>query len=104
LGERLFARANPWFNTVVFVGPAFVATWWEILFHPLGGLGLQWVRSGGSAHVLSKCRYTIYCIPLVVVDAVEKVLLTVRRPKEVPEAGWKGNRLARHIFFNGVAE
>ena len=99
LGERIFARANPWFNTAVFVGPAFVAAWWEILIQPLTGIGLtsslpsamsayigisfilQWkIRYGGCEVValpiiLSKRRYTTYCIPLVAVDAVEKVVV-----------------------------
>ena len=99
LGERIFAKANPWFNTAVFVGPAFVAAWWEILIQPLTGIGLtsslptamsayigisfilQWkIRYGGCEVValpiiLSKRRYTTYCIPLVAVDAVEKVVV-----------------------------
>ena len=99
LGERIFARANPWFNTLVFVGPAFVGAWWELLIEPLTGLAvpsslplamsayigisfiLQWkIRYGGCevvalAIVLSKRRYTTYCLPLVAVDAVEKVVV-----------------------------
>jgi len=98
-GERFFARANPWVNTVVFVGPTFVVAWWEILFGPLTGLDLttalplamtayigisfilQWkIRYGGCEVValpilFSKRRYTTYCLPLVAVDAVEKVVV-----------------------------
>lgn len=98
-GERIFARANPWFNTAVFVGPAFVVAWWEVLIHPLTGLDLpssfplamslyigisfvlQWkIRYGGCEVValpiiLSKRRYTTYCIPLIALDAVEKVVV-----------------------------
>lgn len=98
-GERFFARANPWVNTLVFVGPAFVLAWWELLFGPLTGLALpsalplamsayigisfilQWkLRYGGCEVVslpilLSKRRYTTYCLPLVALDAVEKVVV-----------------------------
>ena len=107
LGDRVFARANPWFNTAVFVGPAFVVAWWGLLFEPLTGLALpvalplaasayigisfilQWkIRYGGCEVValpilLSRRRYTTYCIPLVALDAVEKVVVeksTVDRP------------------------
>lgn len=99
LGERFFARANPWINTVVFVGPAFVMAWWELSVQQLTGLALpsslplamsayigisfilQWkIRYGGCEVValpiiLSKRRYTTYCIPLVALDAVEKVVV-----------------------------
>ncbi len=99
LGERIFARANPWFNTAVFVGPAFASAWWEILIQPSTGIGLpssfpfamsayigisftlQWkIRYGGCEVValpiiLSKRRYTTYCIPLVALDAVEKAVV-----------------------------
>jgi len=98
-GERYFAQANPWFNTAVFVGPAFVVAWWEILLLPLTGIGLptglplgmsayigisfilQWkIRYGGCEVVslpilISKRRYTTYCIPLVALDAVEKAVV-----------------------------
>jgi len=99
LGERIFARANPWFNTAVFVGPAIVAAWWEILIEPATGFGLpsalplamtvyigvsfilQWrIKYGGCEVValpiiLTKRRYTTYCIPLFALDAVEKVVV-----------------------------
>lgn len=99
LGEQIFARANPWFNTAIFVGPAFVAGWWEMLFGPLTGTSLpsslpfamtayigvsfilQWkIRYGGCEVValpiiLSRRRYTTYCIPLVALDAAEKVVV-----------------------------
>ncbi len=98
-GERFFARANPWVNTAIFVGPAFAGAWWELLFQPLTGLALptalplamsayigisfilQWkIRYGGCEVValpilVSKRRYTTYCLPLVAVDAVEKVVV-----------------------------
>ena len=106
LGERIFAKTNAWVNTAVFVGPAFVVAWWELLFRPLTGLALplalplgmsayigisfilQWkIRYGGCEVValpilLSKRRYTTYCLPLVAVDAVEKVV--VERIKSQP--------------------
>jgi len=110
LGERFFARANPWVNTLVFVGPAFVVAWWEISFRPLTGLALpsslplamsayigislilQWkIRYGGCEVValpiiLSKRRYTTYCIPLVALDAVEKVVVErIVSPGNAPE-------------------
>ena len=98
-GERFFARTNPWINTVVFAGPAFAVAWWELLFRPLAGLAfpsalflgmtayigisfiLQWkIRYGGCEVValtipLSKRRYTTYRLPLVAVDAVEKLVV-----------------------------
>lgn len=93
-GERIFARANAWVNTAVFVGPAFVVAWWDIVFGPRTGLSLptalplaasvyigisfilQWkIRYGGCEVVaipiiLSKRRYTTCCLPLVALDAV----------------------------------
>ena len=99
LGERLFARANPWVNTVILVVPAFLLAWWNPLFWPLTGLQLpsalglamglyiglsfilQWrLRYGGCEVValpilLFKRRYTTYCIPLIVADAAEKRLV-----------------------------
>ncbi len=104
-GERIFARANPWVNTAVFVGPAFVVDWWDLLFRPLTGLALttalqlgatmyigisfilQWkIKYGGCEVValpiiLSKRRYTTYCLPLVALDAVEKVVVERVLPK-----------------------
>ena len=98
-GERFFARANPWVNTAIFVGPAFVVAWWGLLFGPPTGIDLpsalplgmsayigisfilQWkIRYGGCEVValpilLSKRRYTTYCLPLVALDAVEKVVV-----------------------------
>ena len=110
-GERFFARANPWVNTAVFVGPAFVGAWWELLFQPLTGLALpsalplamsayigisfilQWkIRYGGCEVValpilLSKRRHTTYCLPLVAVDAIEKVVVDrVMAPVGRPQA------------------
>ncbi len=105
LGERIFARANPWLNTAVFVGPAFVAAWWEILIEPSTGFGLpsslplamtvyigasfilQWrIKYGGCEVValpiiLTKRRYTTYCVPLVALDVVEQRIVDRNAPK-----------------------
>lgn len=99
LGKDFSARANPWINTAIFVGPAYVGAWSELLFQPLSGVALptalplamsayigmsfilQWkIRYGGCEVVtlpilLSKRRYTTYCLPLVAVDAAEKVVV-----------------------------
>lgn len=99
LGERLFARANPWLNTAILVGPAFVLAWWGILIEPLTGIHLpsglqlatllyvgisfllQWRLEYGGCEVVAvpillfKRRYTTYCIPLVAADAVEKAVV-----------------------------
>ena len=40
LGERFFAKTNPWVNTAVFVGPAFVVAWWQLLIRPVTGIDL----------------------------------------------------------------
>lgn len=99
LGERLFARANPWINTTILVGPAFLVAWWDILVRPFSGTSLplefslamglyigvsfilQWRLSYGGCEVVAvpillfKRRYTTYCIPLVALDAVEKAVV-----------------------------
>ena len=104
-GERIFARANPWVNTAVFVGPAFVVAWRDLVFGPLTGLALptalplaasayigisfilQWkIKYGGCEVValpmfLSKRRYTTYCLALVALDTVEKVVVERVLPK-----------------------
>ena len=99
LGERLFAQANPWLNTLILVGPAFVVAWWDFLVFPFTGIRLpgalqlamgfyvglsfilQWRIKYGGCEVVSipillfKKRYTTYCIPIVAMDAVEKVVI-----------------------------
>jgi len=99
LGERLFAKANPWINTLILVGPAIFIIWWNIVFAafvefqlpPALGFAmgayvgisfiLQWkIKYGGCEVValpiiLFKRRYTTYCVPLVALDAVEKVIV-----------------------------
>ncbi len=39
-GERFFATANPWVNTAIFVGPAFMVGWWPIIVAPVTGVEL----------------------------------------------------------------
>jgi hypothetical protein len=102
LGDRLLARANPWLNTLIFVGPAWVIGWWNIAIAPATGLSLpetlglamvvyigislllQWKIKYGGCEVVSlpillfKRRYVTYCIPLVAVDATEKGFVTGR--------------------------
>lgn len=99
LGERLFARANPWINTVILVGPAIVVAWWNLILYPITGFRLpgplqlamglyigisfilQWKISYGGCEVVSipillfKRRYATYCVPLVALDAVEKAII-----------------------------
>ena len=95
----MFATANAWLNTLILVGPAFVIAFWNPLLAPLTGLELpfpftlaflayigisyllQWrIKYGGCEVVafpiiLFKRRYTTYCIPVVAVDAIEKVVV-----------------------------
>ncbi len=112
LGERFFSRSNPWINTLILVGPAFVVVWWEVIFAPLAGFDLpqafslamgvyvglsfilQWrIKYGGCEVVavpiiLLKKRYTTYCVPLVALDAVEKKVVDTlaKSPKPAPVA------------------
>jgi len=105
LGERLFAKANPWINTFILVAPAFFIVWWNILFASFLGFSLplalgfamafyvgvsfilQWrIKYGGCEVValpiiLFKRRYTTYCVPLVALDAVEKQIVDRNAPK-----------------------
>ena len=84
---------------MIFVGPAFLVGWWPIIIAPfvgtelpsaflvaMGGyIGLsfilQWrIKYGGCEVValpivLFRNRYTTYCIPLVALDAAEKVVV-----------------------------
>ena len=102
LGERFFATANPWVNTAILVGPAFMVAWWPILFAPVTGIEipealalgmgiyvgisfiLQWRIGYGGCEVVSipiillRRRYVTYCIPLVALDAVEKKVVNSR--------------------------
>ena len=102
LGERAFAKMNPWLNTLILVGPAFVVSWWSIAVSPWTGLFLpsglsfgmllyvgvsfilQWkIRYGGCEVValpimILRRRYTTYCVPLVALDAAEKAIIDRR--------------------------
>lgn len=102
LGERFLARVNPWVTTVIFVGPAILVDWWNLLVAPFTNLGLpqplvlamtvyiaislilQWRIKYGGCEVVSipillfRRRYPSYCIPLVVIDAVEKVVVDTK--------------------------
>lgn len=105
LGERAFAKMNPWLNTLVLVGPAFVVSWWSIAVSPWTGVLLpsglsfgmllyvgvsfilQWkIRYGGCEVValpimLLRRRYITYCVPLVALDAAEKAIKDRRGAK-----------------------
>ncbi len=105
-GERFFATANPWVNTAIFVGPAFVVGWWPILFAPATGVELpkalilamgvyigvsfilQWRIGYGGCEVVSipiillRRRYVTYCIPLIALDAVEKKIVDSRTGRQ----------------------
>lgn len=105
-GERFFATANPWVNTAIFVGPAFMVGWWPILFAPATGVELpkalilamgvyigvsfilQWRIGYGGCEVVSipiillRRRYVTYCIPLIALDAVEKKIVDSRTGKQ----------------------
>lgn len=104
LGERLLRWVNPWISTLIFVGPALLVSWWNILVMPVTNLHLptsfivamalyigislliQWRIKYGGCEVVSlpiiffRRRYPSYCVPLVVVDAVEKVVVDRRAP------------------------
>ena len=104
LGERLLAWANPWIGTVIFVGPALIIGWWNVIIAPATDLHLptelivamalyiglsllvQWRIQYGGCEVVSlpiiffRRRYPTYCVPLVAVDAVEKVVVDRRSP------------------------
>ncbi len=96
LGERLFARGFVWTNTAILVGPAAVVAWWNLTVGPVTGISLpapfalamaiyigvsfliQWRIKYGGCEVVSipililRRRYQTYCLPIVVIDAVEK--------------------------------
>ena len=98
LGEKVFAKINPWLNTLILVGPAFVVSWWSIAISPWVGLLLpsglslgmlfyvgvsfilQWKIKYGGCEVVAlpimilRRRYITYCVPLVALDAAEKAI------------------------------
>jgi hypothetical protein len=96
LGERLFARANPWLNTLILVGPALLVAYWNLtLGYALGSelpaplvlamlayigvsLVVEAVIGYGGCEVVAlpilvfRRRYVTYCLPIVMVDAAER--------------------------------
>ena len=96
LGERLFARVNPWIGTLILVGPPSVALLLR-LGPPAFQVGLavyiaialifNFAMSYGGCEVMAipslifRRRYVVYC-PWNVVDVVDKVLI---ERKEVVE-------------------
>ena len=109
LGERFFAKVNPWITTAIFVGPAILVAWWDLLVAPFTSLRLPqplvlamavyiaislilqwWIKYGGCEVVsipilLFRRRYPSYCIPLVAIDAVEKVVVDSREKRAQQE-------------------
>ena len=112
LGERFLARVNPWVTTAIFVGPAILVAWWDLLVAPFTSLRLpqplvlamavyigislilQWrIRYGGCEVVsipilLFRRRYPSYCIPLVAIDAVEKAVVDNKAKHAQMEGGY----------------
>jgi len=96
LGERVFARANPWLNTLILVGPALVISYWNLTLGAALGVDLPasltlamllyvgssllvqtFIGYGGCEVValpilVFRRRYVTYCIPLVLVDSAER--------------------------------
>jgi hypothetical protein len=96
LGERLFARANPWLNTLILVGPALLVAYWNLtLGYALGAelpaplvlamlayvaasFLVQAVIGYGGCEVVAlpilvfRRRYVSYCLPIVMIDAAER--------------------------------
>lgn len=96
LGNKIFSKNNAWINTLIFVGPPIFIGYWNIFFGSLTNfkislplvaattiyialsLILEWRLKYGGCEVVSlpillfKKRYKTYCIPIVVIDAVEK--------------------------------
>jgi hypothetical protein len=96
LGERLFARANPWLNTLILVGPALLIAYWNLTVgYALGAelpaplvlamlayIGVSFVVEAaigyGGCEVVAlpilvfRRRYVSYCLPIVMIDAAER--------------------------------
>jgi len=103
LGERVLARRNPWIGTAILVIPMIYLLFSALLGIGIGrwiGLpGIDWPLSAaaimyvgisflfswkthyggcevmGIPNIFFKRSYRTYCIPLVLVDAVEKKIL-----------------------------
>lgn len=105
LGERLFARANPWLNTLILVGPALVVSYWNLtpgarlglalptaltlamLLYVGASLVVQTFLGYGGCEVVAqpilvfrRC-YVTYCIPIVLVDTAERGWLESTGPR-----------------------
>jgi hypothetical protein len=90
LGERLFARANPWFGTVIVIGSVgvFTAPFMPAALHDAAGLyiGATLVLAAAISYggcevaalptLLTGRRYVLYC-PINAVDAAERPLHAV---------------------------
>jgi hypothetical protein len=96
LGERLFARANPWLNTLILVGPALTIVYWNLtLGYAVGAdlpvalqlamlvyIGISYLVQAligyGGCEVVAvpilvfRRRYVSYCLPIVMIDAAER--------------------------------
>ena len=96
LGERVFARANPWLNTFILVGPALLVGYWNLTLRNILGVSLPGpltlamlvyigisllveARIGyGGCEVVAlpilvfRRRYVTYCVPIVLLDASER--------------------------------
>ena len=96
---KFFSKNHGILNTAILVGPVFVIAFWNPFFSRFTGflvpsafltaltlyfgisLLVQWKLKYGGCEVVSfpilffKKRYKTYCIPLVVVDAAEKVVV-----------------------------
>jgi hypothetical protein len=107
LGERVFAHANPWLNTLILVGPALTIAYWNLTLGAAlgvdlpGGLTLAMLAYVGASLVLEsflsyggcevvalpilvfRRRYVTYCLPLVLVDRAERGWLESAGPRRV---------------------
>jgi hypothetical protein len=109
LGQRVFARANPWLNTLILVGPALTIAYWNFTLGAALGVDLpaaltlamlayvgaslvleSFIGYGGCEVValpilVFRRRYVTYCLPLVLVDRAER--------------GWLESAGARRILW-----
>jgi len=96
---NFFSKANPWINTLIFVGPPILIAYWNFSFAAVFGfsipeafllallvyfgisLAIQWKIKYGGCEVVAipilftKKRYVTYCVPIVAIDAVEKAVI-----------------------------
>jgi len=98
-GERFFAKAHPWVNTLILVIPAVIGLFWNDSISPLIGfelpwafvlalniyigvsLLLQWKTKYGGCEVVSipgillGKKYKTYCVAFIPLDYVEKKIV-----------------------------